>query len=319
MLILRGAPALSPFRRDKLAQKLSAIDPAIRLLHCEFVHFAYTDATLGEERVALLRRLLQYGPAADNAPAEADISVAELLLVVPRPGTISPWSSKATDIAHNCGLREVRRLERGTAWYLQLPTGLTEAARHQVRAALHDRMTEAVLPSLESASALFREQEPAPMASVDVLGGGRDALVAADASLGLALAEDEVDYLVQAFESLGRNPSDVELMMFAQANSEHCRHKIFNASWTIDGVDQDKSLFGMIRNTHERGGENVLSAYSDNAAVVVGHLRRPFLPPPGHRGVRFFPGTHPPADEGGDSQPSHGHRAIPGRRYRRRR
>ena len=287
MLILRGAPALSPFRRDKLAQKLSAINPAIRLLHCEFVHFAHIDAALGEERVALLGRLLQYGPAADSAPAEADISIAELLLVVPRPGTISPWSSKATDIAHNCGLREVRRLERGTAWYLQLPTGLTEAARDQVRAALHDRMTEAVLPSLESAGALFRVQEPAPMASVDVLGGGREALVAADTSLGLALAEDEVDYLVQAFESLGRNPSDVELMMFAQANSEHCRHKIFNASWTIDGVEQDKSLFGMIRNTHERGGENVLSAYSDNAAVVAGHYAGRFFPDPDTAEYRF--------------------------------
>ena len=266
MLILRGAPALSPFRRDKLAQKLSAIDPAIRLLHCEFVHFAQTDEVPGEERQALLRQLLHYGPAAGASQFDVSTAAAELLLVVPRPGTISPWSSKATDIARNCGLREVQRLERGTAWYLHLPADLSEAARGQVAAALHDRMTESVLPSLEAASALFRVQEPAPMATVDILGGGREALVAADASLGLALAEDEVDYLVQAFTGLGRNPSDVELMMFAQANSEHCRHKIFNASWTIDGIAQDKSLFGMIRNTHERGGDNVLSAYSDNAA-----------------------------------------------------
>jgi len=280
MLILRGAPALSPFRRDKLAQKLSAIDPAIRLLHSEFVHFAQTDQALDKEREAVLRQLLQYGPAVDTARFEAGTAAAELLLVVPRPGTISPWSSKATDIAHNCGLREVRRLERGIAWYLQLPAGLGDSARHQVSAALHDRMTESVLPSLDAASVLFLVQEPAPMATVDILAGGRDALVAADAGLGLALAEDEVDYLVQAFNGLGRNPSDVELMMFAQANSEHCRHKIFNASWTIDGVDQDKSLFGMIRNTHECGGENVLSAYSDNAAVIAGHHAGRFFPDP---------------------------------------
>ena len=280
MLILRGAPALSPFRRDKLAQKLSAIDPAIRLLHCEFVHFAQTDEVPGEERQALLRQLLHYGPAAGASQFDVSTAAAELLLVVPRPGTISPWSSKATDIARNCGLREVQRLERGTAWYLHLPADLSEAARGQVAAALHDRMTESVLPSLEAASALFRVQEPAPMATVDILGGGREALVAADASLGLALAEDEVDYLVQAFTGLGRNPSDVELMMFAQANSEHCRHKIFNASWTIDGIAQDKSLFGMIRNTHERGGDNVLSAYSDNAAVVAGHHAGRFFPDP---------------------------------------
>ncbi len=278
MLILRGAPALSPFRRDKLAQKLSAIDPAVRLLHCEFVHFAHTAEALSEDRQELLRQLLHYGPVAEGV--EPDTGAAELLLVVPRPGTISPWSSKATDIAHNCGLREVLRLERGTAWYLELPAGLAEGARGRAVALLHDRMTESVLPTPEAASALFRVQEPAPMATVDILGGGRDALVAADASLGLALAEDEVDYLVQAFTGLGRNPSDVELMMFAQANSEHCRHKIFNASWTIDGVAQDRSLFGMIRNTHELGGENVLSAYSDNAAVVAGHHAGRFFPDP---------------------------------------
>lgn len=185
MLILRGAPALSPFRWDKLAQKLSAIDPAIRLLHCEFVHFAHTDEALSEERQGLLRQLLHYGPVAETA--EPDTGAAELLLVVPRPGTISPWSSKATDIAHNCGLREVLRLERGTAWYLQLPPGLPEEARGQVVSALHDRMTESVLPALEAASALFRVQEPGPMGSVDILGGGRAALVAADASLGQIL------------------------------------------------------------------------------------------------------------------------------------
>ncbi|QIB66932.1 phosphoribosylformylglycinamidine synthase [Kineobactrum salinum] len=277
MLILRGAPALSRFRQDKLVHKLSLIHPDIRLLHSGFVHFAQlAEGGLAPAREQLLRQLLQQGTAVPQEPAPE----GELLLVVPRPGTISPWSSKATDIAHNCGLREVLRLERGIAWYLAMPAGLAEASRSQVRAALHDRMTEAVLGSLEQASALFHQQDPAPMAQVDVLGGGREALVQADRSLGLALADDEIDYLLQSFTGLGRNPSDVELMMFAQANSEHCRHKIFNASWVIDGVPQDKSLFGMIRNTHERGGDNVLSAYSDNAAVVAGHRAGRFYPDP---------------------------------------
>ncbi|MCR9184075.1 MAG: phosphoribosylformylglycinamidine synthase [Halieaceae bacterium] len=275
MLILRGTSALSPFRRDKLTQKLAAIDPAIRLHGGDFVHFAQLGDELSPEREALLKQLLGEVPEASSAPQQG-----ELLLVVPRPGTISPWSSKATDIAHNCGLAELRRLERGVAWYLTLPAGLPAASYTAVQAVLHDRMTESVLPSLEAASALFREQSPAALSTVDILQGGRAALETADANLGLALADDEIDYLVQAFTGLGRNPSDVELMMFAQANSEHCRHKIFNASWTIDGVEQDHSLFGMIRNTYACGGEGVLSAYSDNAAVVAGHHAGRFYPDP---------------------------------------
>jgi len=275
MLILRGTSALSPFRRDKLTQKLAAIDPAIRLHGGYFVHFAQLGDELSPEREALLKQLLGEVPETPAAPQQG-----ELLLVVPRPGTISPWSSKATDIAHNCGFAELRRLERGVAWYLTLPAGLPAASHTAVQALLHDRMTESVLPSLEAASALFREQSPAALSTVDILQGGRAALETADANLGLALADDEIDYLVQAFTGLGRNPSDVELMMFAQANSEHCRHKIFNASWTIDGVEQDHSLFGMIRNTYACGGEGVLSAYSDNAAVVAGHHAGRFYPDP---------------------------------------
>ncbi|MDP5065553.1 MAG: phosphoribosylformylglycinamidine synthase [Haliea sp.] len=274
MLILRGASALSPFRRDKLTQRLSIIDPAIRLEHCAFVHFAQTTGEVSGGRKALLGELL------GEPAAGPDDTQGELFLVVPRPGTISPWSSKATDIAHNCGFAEVRRLERGVVWHLSLPDGLSVESHTQVLALLHDRMTETVLPTLDSASALFREQPPAPLATIDILQGGRASLEAADANLGLALADDEIDYLLQAFTGLGRNPSDVELMMFAQANSEHCRHKIFNASWTIDGVDQDLSLFGMIRNTHACGGEGVLSAYSDNAAVVEGHHAGRFYPHP---------------------------------------
>jgi len=279
MLTLRGAPALSAFRLDKLAQKISEIHPDIQLLHHEYVHFAELRSPLSPQRQALLAELLKYGPdLAGSDPAM--LEGAEVLLVVPRPGTISPWSSKATDIAHNCGLEEVERLERGIAWYFAVPGALDPALRKALAARVHDRMTEAVLADLAAAKQLFNHASPQPMTSVDVLSGGRDALVSADRKLGLALADDEIDYLVESFSALGRNPNDVELMMFAQANSEHCRHKIFNASWTIDGQAQDHSLFKMIRNTHERGGDNVLSAYSDNAAVVRGPVAGRFYPDP---------------------------------------
>ena len=198
--------------------------------------------------------------------------------MVPRSGTISPWSSKATDIAHNCGLGSVERIERGIAYHIELPEGAEETLWQAVAGELHDRMVEQVLPEEALAEGLFSHAQARPMTRVDILGGGRDALVAADSSLGLALAADEIDYLLESFTSLERNPTDVELMMFAQANSEHCRHKIFNASWTIDGEDQSHSLFGMIRNTHQQGGEGCALAYSDNAAVVAGS-----------RGGRFYP------------------------------
>ncbi len=277
MLTLRGSPALSVFRMDKMARKLSRIHPAIQLLHTEYLHFASLEAPLSPAQRGVLDSLLHYGPRPAGAHFEAPQD-ATLLLVVPRPGTISPWSSKATDIAHNCGLDAVKRLERGIAWYLTLPAALDAAQRAEVAAALHDRMTETVLESSEQASCLFARAEPRPLALIDVLNGGRDALVAADRSLGLALAEDEINYLVASFGRLGRNPSDVELMMFAQANSEHCRHKIFNADWVIDGEEQSHSLFAMIRNTHECAGDNVLSAYSDNAAVVRGQRAGRFFP-----------------------------------------
>jgi phosphoribosylformylglycinamidine synthase len=280
MLTLRGAPALSAFRLDKLAQKLSAIHPEIKLLHTEFVHFADLATPLSTEREDILKKLLEYGPTISEEGHVAQGSSSVLRLVVPRPGTISPWSSKATDIVHNCGLQEVNRIERGLAYQLALPAQLDAQQEQAVLALLHDRMTESVFVELEQAAAMFEHAEPAPMTSVDVLGGGRAALELADRSLGLALAEDEMDYLVESFTRLGRNPNDVELMMFAQANSEHCRHKIFNASWSIDGEEQELSLFKMIRNTNEQGGENVLSAYSDNAAVVAGPVAGRFYPDP---------------------------------------
>jgi phosphoribosylformylglycinamidine synthase len=286
MLTLRGAPALSAFRREKLARKFSLIHPELELLHTEFVHFAELARPLEGERLDRLGSLLKYGP--ELPPVAVDeLAGAQLLLVVPRPGTISPWSSKATDIARNCGLEEVLRLERGLAYYCRVPAALGQSGREALDALVHDRMTESVVVDLDEAERLFEHAQPAAMASIDVLGGGRAALEEADRSLGLALADDEIDYLVQSFTELGRNPNDVELMMFAQANSEHCRHKIFNASWTIDGEHQEHSLFQMIRNTHAQGGQNVLSAYSDNAAVVVGHRAGRFFPEPQNGEYRF--------------------------------
>jgi phosphoribosylformylglycinamidine synthase len=279
MLILRGASALSAFRLEKLAHKLRKIHPEIRLHHNEYVHFAKVSAPLSVERAAVLDQLLHSAGDAVGAN-NPDRAACRLVLVVPRPGTISPWSSKASDIAHNCGLTELNRLERGVAYYFKLPAELDESAVLAVEACVHDRMTESVLAELEAAEQLFSEGVPAPMTTVDILSSGRSALVDADRVLGLALADDEIDYLVDSFSALGRNPNDIELMMFAQANSEHCRHKIFNASWSIDGEPQQHSLFKMIRNTNEVGGQNVLSAYSDNAAVVAGSYGGRFYPNP---------------------------------------
>ncbi|WP_432696361.1 phosphoribosylformylglycinamidine synthase [Marinobacterium sp. YM272] len=275
MLVLRGAPALSAFRHDKLLTLLSEKLSTVTGVYAEYVHFADLSADLDEQEQQVLDRILRYGPNASTEEPKGDI-----YLVVPRPGTISPWSSKATDIAHNCGLDKVLRLERGVAYYVQCSGELTAEGRETVSALIHDRMVEAVLDSVDAATALFRHEQPRPMSTVDILGGGREALVTANSELGLALAEDEIDYLVTSFTELGRNPNDVELMMFAQANSEHCRHKIFNASWDIDGEAQEHSLFGMIRNTYNEGGENVLSAYKDNAAVMVGHHAGRFFPTP---------------------------------------
>ncbi|MGL6162310.1 phosphoribosylformylglycinamidine synthase [Microbulbifer sp.] len=280
MLVLRGAPALSKFRHQKLLNQLRALQPAIGEVYAEFVHFADSKKLSGKEQ-ALLERLLQYGPTEEKHQPEG-----ELLLVVPRPGTISPWSSKATDIAHNAGLTQIHRLERGIAYYIS-GVELTEAERAGLAVLLHDRMVEAVLTDFDEAGQLFREEKPRQLTSVNLLDGGREALEDANVTLGLALAEDEIDYLLTSFQELERNPTDVELMMFAQANSEHCRHKIFNATWTIDGEGQERSLFSMIKNTYQKGGDNVLSAYADNAAVVVGSEAGRFYPDPETREYGF--------------------------------
>ncbi len=273
MLKLRGAPALSPFRLKKLQQKIQEKTGRTVGLYAEFIHLVELFETLEEEELAVLERILQYGPALEvHEPA------GRLLLVTPRPGTISPWSSKATDIAHNCGLEKVERIERGVVYYLE--GELDEHQLQQAAALLHDRMTESVFQSLDEAESLFFHAEPRTYTVVDVLGGGRQALERANGELGLALSEDEIDYLVESFQGLGRNPTDVELMMFAQANSEHCRHKIFNAQWIIDGRRQEKSLFQMIRNTTECSPQGVLSAYKDNAAVIEGTEGSRFFPAP---------------------------------------
>ncbi|MCS5593093.1 MAG: phosphoribosylformylglycinamidine synthase, partial [Porticoccaceae bacterium] len=275
MMILSGASSLSAFRRQKLLYKLQAAVPLVTSVSAEYVHIADLNEPLTSDESKTLEALLQYGPKEQDVDKDG-----MLLLVVPRPGTISPWSSKATDIVHNCGLKNVLRVERGIAYYLQSNTSLSDNQLMILGELLSDRMVEAVLTDFTQAESLFSHEQPAPVSVVDVLDGGAETLRLANVSLGLALADDEVDYLVASFRDLGRNPSDAELMMFAQANSEHCRHKIFNASWTIDGVDQQHSLFGMIRNTNAVNGDNVLSAYSDNAAVVASSQGGRFYPDP---------------------------------------
>ncbi len=275
MDILRGAPALSEFRISKLLEGCRQAGVSVDSIYAEFMHFADLSAELAENEKAVLVKLLTYGPAIKEGRTDGT-----LFLVTPRPGTISPWSSKATDIAHNCGLTKIRRLERGIAYYVRSSEKLDDKARGVINSLIHDRMMETVLADMQDASRLFITQEPAPMTSVDILGRGITALEEANISLGLALSHDEMEYLVNSFTALKRNPNDVELYMFAQANSEHCRHKVFNADWVIDGVKQEKSLFKMIRNTYEKTPDYIYSAYKDNAAVMDGSVVGRFFPDP---------------------------------------
>jgi phosphoribosylformylglycinamidine synthase len=280
MLILPGTSALSEFRLAKvlaaIQATLSSGHPVIQALSSRYLHIVDVAETLTASESKVLKALLTYGPR-DSQTAHDQ---GQLICVVPRLDTISPWASKATDIAHVCGLKSIRRIERGIAYYVQAVASLTEAQLKQIAVQLHDRMTESVIFNVEDASRLFVSDSPKPLQHVDVLQGGRAALVDANAKMGLALSEDEIDYLVESFTRLHRNPTDVELMMFAQANSEHCRHKIFNAQWLIDGQAQPKSLFSMIRNTHEKNSKGVLSAYKDNAAVMEGWQGHRWFPSP---------------------------------------
>lgn len=266
-----GGNALSSFRAQQLLTDLVAIHPKITGIDARFVHLVATEAAVTAEQSQRLAALLTYGDPYEGS------GEGVALVVTPRMGTISPWASKATDIARNCGL-DVFRVERITEYRISLKSGLLGGTPElsseqlgQIAALLHDRMTESVFATRAEAEKLFTTLAAQPMEFVDVLGGGRAALEAANKQWGLALADDEIEYLVNAFNGLGRNPSDVELMMFAQANSEHCRHKIFNANFIIDGVAQDKSLFGMIRNTEAVSPQHTIVAYADNASIMEGH------------------------------------------------
>ena len=287
MLVLPGPSAHSRFRLQKLLAALQALDPAVRAVHARFQHFVDVARPLAPAESAVLAKLLEYGTEPGReAPGQA-------VVVIPRPGTISPWASKATDIAHVCGLAAVHRIERGTLYSIEAEHALTPAELRHLATALHDRMTEAVCLDLAEAGALFATHAPRALATVTLGGDARRALQDADARLGLALSPDEIEYLADAYRTSGRDPTDVELMMFAQANSEHCRHKIFNASWTIDGEAQPKSLFAMIRNTHAASPGGVLSAYKDNAAVIAGPVVRRWFP---RAGTNDYVWAEEPAD-----------------------
>lgn len=277
-MILLGGPALSLFRLEKRLTQARQLVPNLVSMTSTWVHFAQPKAgrTFTASDGELLMRLLSYGEPAVSAPPQG-----QLLIVVPRFGTISPWSSKATEIADGVGVRCLSRLERGIAYTLSSPSPLTESELRQVGAMLSDRMTECLLLSFDEAPLIFKHEEKRPLRRVPVIAEGRKALVNANISFGLALAEDEVDYLYEAFVGLNRDPTDVELMMFAQANSEHCRHKIFRADWFIDGQAKDRSLFSMIKHTFETNSEGMISAYSDNAAVMAGYEAERFWPKPG--------------------------------------
>ncbi|MEE4216181.1 MAG: phosphoribosylformylglycinamidine synthase [Xanthomonadales bacterium] len=257
---LLGEPALSDFRKRKLLRRINAIAGADFGLEARFVYLVESEPALTGAEIEALQKLLR-------GELVSGLDEGGLLLVVPRLGTQSPWSTKATDIASHCGLQAVQRIERGIAFHVP---GLPAADRAAVGDVLHDRMTQSVMSSLEDSYGLFAHNPPRPLVHVPVLTEGAAALEKADRELGLAISADEIAYLVDAFSGMGRNPTDAELMMFAQANSEHCRHKIFNAEWKLDGVVQDKTLFGMIRNTHACAPDGVLSAYHDNSAVIAG-------------------------------------------------
>lgn len=278
LLHFEGGNALSAFRAQALLPRLQAVNARITGVHARHVHWVWCDQALDAASHDKLKALLVYGD-----PYAGPIDGA-VVVVAPRLGTVSPWASKATDIAHNCGLA-IHRVERVTEYRLTLKSGLLGGTKsltadelQAAAALLHDRMTESVLLSRDDARHLFDEQPGKPMEHVDVLGRGRSALEKANTDFGLALSDDEIEYLVNAFTGLKRNPTDVELMMFAQANSEHCRHKIFNAQFTIDGVAQEKSMFGMIRNTHQLAPQHTVIAYSDNASVMEGHAVERWLP-----------------------------------------
>ena len=268
MIILRGSPALSSFREQKLLSDFNQASLPVKGVYAEYVHVVDLESELSPEEKTTLEKLLTYGPSREAREPEGT-----LFVVAPRPGTISPWSSKATDIAHICGLSGVKRVERAIAYYVDFNGGVTDSVLKAVKAKIHDRMTEKVFPALHLLDVLFMHDAPKKLVEVPIMTEGRNALVRADKEMGLALSPSEIDYLVESFSALKRNPTDVELYMFAEMNSEHCRHKVFGAEWTIDGEKKDLSLFQMIKNTYKMHSTNILSAYKDNAAVMNGAKR----------------------------------------------
>lgn len=278
MDIILGSPAVSSFRLDKITQSLAKEGIKVSSISTHYVHLVDSKEPLNDNELEVLKKLLSYGPTKDVSEDKG-----ELFFVIPRVGTISPWASKATDIAHNCSLTKVSRIERGIAYYIVKENGtFTDDEKKIVSANIHDRMMENVLFSLEEGEALFGKQSPKPYTTVALTTEGMDALKKANVELGLALSEPEMQYLLDSFKVIGRDPTDIELYMFAQMNSEHCRHKVFNASWNIDGKQEDKSLFSMIRNTYNTTSDYVLSAYKDNAAVMEGSKAGRFFPDPDH-------------------------------------
>ena len=265
MFTLMATSALSDFRAARLLKQIREVAPQAQGISARFVHFVHAQRPLTDDESARLQALLHYGFETKDVKQDATF------MVIPRLGTISPWASKATDIAHNCGLDVIVRIERGTLYSVDFGGNVPEqSVLTQVSGVLHDRMTESVVDASIEAKTLFTELPGKPMVTVDLLTQGRKALADANLSMGLAMSEDEIDYLTDAFTKAKRNPTDVELMMFAQANSEHCRHKIFNAKWTIDGKEEEKTLFGMIRETHKAHPDGTIVAYSDNAAIFEG-------------------------------------------------
>ena len=282
VLELPGQAALSDFRLAKLLRALQAQDDRVKSIHARFSYFVALSGPLSPEHKRRLDALLLSGEQAGKLASRA-----RKVYVVPRPGTISPWSSKATDIVKACDIDPVVRVERGICYGLEFTGKVDDAVLHALGTQLFDRMTEAVLDDPEAAFALFETHVPQPLMTVDLSGGGREALERANADLGLALSGQEIDYLVDSYTNLDRDPTDAELMMFAQANSEHCRHKIFNASWVVDGEPRDERLFGMIKSTTEASSDGVISAYSDNAAVIEGWRGQRLIPGPGDREYRY--------------------------------
>ncbi|SFM10964.1 phosphoribosylformylglycinamidine synthase [Nitrosomonas communis] len=277
MLQFRGHKALSHFRLQKLSDLIKSIVPQISVIDAEYWYFCKIKRDLKQNELNILQKLLGIDPA-----QQPPVPEGEFVLVLPRPGTISPWSSKATDIVHHCGIEVIERIERGVAFYIQHEMAFSKENRRAIEAIIHDRMTEAVFHSLSEAVVLFHDVEPVPLKEINILEEDRTALVKANQTMGLALSPDEIDYLMDYFLNVRRNPTDVELMMFAQANSEHCRHKIFNADWIIDGEQKEQSLFSMIRHTHQQHPQGTILAYADNAAIIEGATIHRFCPGKNH-------------------------------------